>query len=77
MANYKVKNILDKSPIQITAAILSIVNLGVLMNWYTLTGDQVAGLNTALFSVLGLFIVSKTSNKAVLQEMADAQEEAA
>lgn len=69
---YGLRNAMNKSPIQITTTVISVVNLGIIMDWYALTGDQVAGLNTALLAVLALFIASKTSNDQVLKEMADA-----
>ncbi len=69
---YGLRNAMNKSPIQITTTVISVVNLGIIMDWYALTGDQVAGLNTALLAVLALFIASKTSNDQVLREMSEA-----
>lgn len=70
---YNLKNVWNKSPIQLTVSVIAVVNFANIMNWLTMTGDQISGLNMALVAVLGLFIADKTSNDAVLQEMADSQ----
>lgn len=69
MSLYNPKNVLDKNPIQISGAVMACVNVPVVsgaLDWSTPT---VAAVNVALVAVLGLFISSKTANKATLEEM--------
>lgn len=68
---YKVKNLLSKSPITISTAIIAVVNFALIMDWVDLSADAVSALNIALVAVLGLFVSSTTANKAVLEELAD------
>lgn len=70
---YSLKNILDKNPIQLSGAVMAVLNVPIVagaIDWSTAT---VAAANVALVAVLGLFISAKTSNDAVLQEMAEGQ----
>lgn len=66
---YSLKEVLNRNPIQISGAIGAIVNWAVIMEWLDITGDQVAGLNVVLLAVLGLFVVTKTTNTAKLEEL--------
>ena len=66
---YSLKNILDKTPIQLSGAIVGILNLGVLLDVVDLTADQVSGVNVGAVLLLGLFVSQKTANKAVLAEI--------
>ena len=68
---YGIKNILDKSPVTVSGAVVAVVNFCIAMSWLTLDGKQVAALNTALVLLLSLFVANKTANKAVLHELAD------
>jgi hypothetical protein len=73
---YSVKNLINKNPIQISGAVLAIMNWLVLMDWVELADKQVAGFNTALVAVLGVFIANKTENSESLRELeADSQGE--
>jgi hypothetical protein len=67
------KTILDKNPIQLSGAIMAVVNFLILMEWVTMTDKQVAGANVALVAVLSLFIVSKTTNTAKLEELSNTE----
>lgn len=66
---YKLKNVLDKSPIAISTAIIAVVNVPIVSGAVELTADTVSALNIAMVAVLGLFVSNKTANKAVLEEL--------
>lgn len=69
---YSLKNVLDKNPIQLSGAAMAVLNVPIVsgaIDWSTAT---VAAANVALVAVLGLFISAKTSNDAVLAELAEA-----
>lgn len=68
---YAIRNLLDKNPTQISAAVMAIVNLPILATWWTPPAAAVSGLNVALVLVLGLFVVTRTVNGAKLAELAD------
>ena len=59
---YSLKNLLAKEPVAISAAVLAVVNLGFLFGLYTVTADQLAGINTAMVLVLGLVRQVVTAN---------------
>jgi len=62
-------SLLTKNPIQISGAVMAIINFLIIMDWLEMTPDQVAALNVALVAVLGLFVVSTTTNTAKLEEL--------
>lgn len=66
---YSFKNVLQKNPIQISGAIITMLNVLVMAGAITLRGEVVAGINTALVVVLGLFVANTTANVAVLKEL--------
>lgn len=63
------KNVLDKSPIQIATAVQMCLNLLVLAGVLDIGVNVLAASNGALVSILGLFVANKTANKAVLNEI--------
>jgi hypothetical protein len=72
---YSLKNVLDKNPIQLSGAAMAVLNVPIVsgaLDWSTPT---TAAANVALVAVLGLFISAKTSNDAVLQELAETPSE--
>lgn len=71
---YALKNLASRNPIQISAAIMAIVNFLIIMDWIEMSPEGVAGLNTAIVAVLGLFVVSTTTNTAKLEELAPGEE---
>jgi hypothetical protein len=68
---YGLKNLLDKNPVTISGALVAIVGAAVISGWISLSVESLAAWNTALVLVLGLFVNSRTANKAVLNELAD------
>ena len=52
---YSLQNLLSKEPVAISAAVVALVNLLSLFGVISLTTDQLAGLNTVLVLILGLF----------------------
>lgn len=66
---YKLKNLKDKNPIQVSGSVIAVVNFAIIMDFIDMTGEQVAGLNTGLIALLGLFVAAKTSNNASLEEL--------
>jgi len=66
---YGLRNVLDKQPIQIATAVMAIVNLCVIAGWVHLASTTVAGGNTTLVLVLGLFVKAKTATTAALREL--------
>lgn len=66
---YRLGNIFDKNPIQISGAVMAVVNLPIIGQVWTPDPALVSGINTALVAVLGLFIVSKTTNSKALEEV--------
>lgn len=71
---YNVKNVFDKNPIQLSGAAMAVLNVPIVSGTLDWSTPTVAAANVALVAVLGLFISSKTSNDAVLQELADSAE---
>lgn len=69
---YSLRAVLDKQPVQISGAAFAVVNLFVASGVVHVSGALVAAANTALALVLGLFVQTKTANKSVLNELADA-----
>lgn len=71
---YSIKSVLDKNPIQLSSAIMLLVNFLVIAH---IVGhpdaETVAAGNGALIALLGLFVATKTANKAVLDELADSR----
>lgn len=74
---YSLRNLLDKQPVTISAALFAVLNVFVVAGVVDVSGQTVSAANTALVLVLGLFIQSKTTNTAVLGEFGDAAQEAA
>lgn len=68
---YALRNLLDKNPIQIAAAVVAVLNVFIIIGVLTCSAEAVAGVNVALVAVLSLFVVSKTVNSAKLHELAD------
>lgn len=64
-----IRGILDKNPIQITTAIILVVNFFVAAEILEINAIAVASLNSALVGIMGLFVATKTANKRVLNEM--------
>lgn len=71
---YGLKNVLTKNPVQISGAVMAVVNLLIILSVFTMDGQAVAALNIALSSVLGLFVVANTTNTAKLEELSPDQE---
>lgn len=63
------KNVLEKNPIQISAAVILVINFLIAAEVFTMKPLAVAALNSALVGVMALFVSNKTANKAVLNEM--------
>ena len=72
---YRLRNILDKNPIQISAAVVAVLNVPVVAGAISLTTETVGAMNVALVAVLSLFVSSKTANRAVLDEIAQVVEQ--
>jgi hypothetical protein len=72
---YSVKNLLTKKPAEITGALISLVDLAVVVNLFTISANGVAALNIALLGILGLFVTSNTVPTGGLQEVQDAVKE--
>jgi hypothetical protein len=68
---YMLQNLAAKNPIQISGAIMAIINFFIIMDWIDMSADGVAALNVALVAVLGLFVVNATTNTAKLDELAN------
>lgn len=68
---YSLKALLTKTPVQISGAIIAIVNACIGADWITLSGKGVAAVDTILVMGLGLFVVSTTTNNAKLNELQD------
>lgn len=62
-------NLMAKNPIQISGAVMAVLNFAIIMNWVNMTDIQVAAANSALGAVLGLFITSNTVNSKKLEEL--------
>lgn len=67
---YALSNVLDKHPNIISGAVMSWVNLAIIAEWVKIDGKTASALNLALAATLALFVASKTSNTAVLNELA-------
>ncbi len=52
---YDIKNLLQKEPVALAAAIIAILNVLQLTGVVALNGDTVSAINIALVAVLGLF----------------------
>lgn len=74
---YSLRALLDKQPVTISAALFAVLNVFVVAGVVDIDGKTVSAGNTALVLLLGLFVQSKTTNTAVLQEVADTTEVAA
>lgn len=70
MKLYALRNVLDKQPLQITAAIMAWVNLVVIADLWNPGEKVVGGFNAALIATLLLFVSTKTTNTSVLNELA-------
>lgn len=66
---FSLKEIFNRNPIQISGAVLALANFAIIMDWIDMTADQVAAGNGALGAILGLFVVTKTTNTAKLEEL--------
>lgn len=67
---YSLKNLLAKQPVQISAAVVSVLNLAIVAGWVHISAATVAGANTSVVLVLGLFVGATTTNTAKLRELA-------
>lgn len=47
---------IQKEPAVVAGAVIAVLNVLVLLHVVTLTGDQLAAINTALVAVLSLFV---------------------
>lgn len=74
---YSLRALLEKQPVTLAGAAVAVANVLIVAGVVTLDAKTVAAGNTALVTVLGLFVNSKTSNTAVLTELADTTEVAA
>lgn len=52
---YSPREILNREPAAISAALIAALNVVVLLGWVDLTVDQLGGINTAVALLLGLF----------------------
>lgn len=68
---YSFRALLDKQPVILAGAVAAVVNFLVVAGVIVVDAKTVAGGNAALVAVLGLFVNSKTSNTAVLDELGD------
>lgn len=66
---YSVKNLINKNPIQLSTAVMAIVNFCIIVHWLTLHADAVAALNTVLVLVFGLFVTTQTTNTSKLNDL--------
>lgn len=66
---YALKNLLTKNPIQLSGAVMAVVNALIVVGAIHLSGDAVAVLNTSLVAVFGLFVSSTTVNSQKLTEL--------
>lgn len=69
---YRLRNLLDKNPIQISGAVMALLNLLVIVDVVSVSADAVAASNTALILVLGLFVTTRTTNTAKLEDLSEA-----
>lgn len=66
------KNLLTQEPVTIAAAVTALVNVLTLLGVFSLGADQLAGINTAIVLVLGLFVRrAVTPNQRVVVSQAD------
>lgn len=68
---YSVKNLVQKNPVQISGAVIAVLNVLIIAGWVVLDAKAVAALNTALIAVLGLFVSQATVNAAALRDAID------
>lgn len=66
---YSARNLLEKNPIQLSGVVVAFVNLLMILDWINLAADAVAALNIFMVAFLGLFVTTKTTNRAGLQEI--------
>lgn len=64
------KNVLNKTPLQLSGAVMGVVNFLIINDTIHMKVAAVSGLNLAMIGVFGLFVATKTANKAVLNELA-------
>lgn len=69
---YSLRSLLDKQPVTISAAAFAVLNVLVVAGIIDVTAETVSAGNTALALLLGLFVNSRTANKAGLEEFGDA-----
>lgn len=75
---YSIKEFFKRSPSEISTGVITLVDLGAILDIIELTKDQLAALNIALVTVLGLFYVkATTTNTAKLVEVQEAVQQAA
>lgn len=65
---YSLKELGNRNPVQISGAVMTLVNLPIIGQVWHPEPEFVSGLNIALVAVLGLFVVAKTVNTAKLEE---------
>lgn len=68
---YALRNLLDKNPIQISGAVVALVNAIAAASSWAPSPETILAGETALVAVLGLFVAAKTENSASLNELAD------
>lgn len=74
---YSIKEFFKRSPSEISTGIITLVDLGAILDIIELTKDQLAALNIALVTVLGLFYVkATTTNTAKLEDLKTEQDAA-
>src|SRR4051812_31479973 len=68
---YSFKNLFTHTPVQIAGAIQVILNVLVMVNVLHWSAVAIAGVNSALVVLLGLFVANTTVNTAKLQQLQD------
>lgn len=65
---YSPRALFTKEPVAVSAAVVALVNLLILFGVVPLTAEQVAGIDTALILVLGLFVRQQVTPTALVPE---------
>lgn len=69
------KNILTQEPVAIASTLTAVLNVLVLLSVFSLNAEQLAGINTAVVLILGLFVrKAVTPNQRVIVSKADIED---
>lgn len=69
------KNILTQEPVAIASTLTAVLNVLVLLSVFSLNAEQLAGINTAVVLILGLFVrKAVTPNQRVVVSQADMED---